>query len=243
MSQQTEVTERMRTILVDWMVDVHLKFKLHPETFFLAVDVVDRFLMTTKGSRATLQLVGVCAMLLAAKHDEIWPPEVKDCIYICANTFSRDDVLRMERQISEALQFRLTVPTVYPFLIRMCDVADANDTVRHLALYVLENAMLDYGMLSYSASHVAFAALMVAQAIFNFSTAGDTSPESCWNSTLQYYSKRSPAHLVPCATQLLESMKINSQPNSRYQAVKRKYSSQKYSQVSSMPLPDALGRN
>ena len=99
----------MRCILLDWMVDVHIKFKLHPETFFLAVDIVDRYLTGNQVTRAKLQLVGVVATLLAAKHEEIWPPEVKDCIYIAANTYSREDILEAEREVSNFLEFKLAL--------------------------------------------------------------------------------------------------------------------------------------
>jgi len=105
----------MRTILVDWLIDVHLKFKLMPETLFLCVDIIDRYLDQRPVTRQQLQLVGVVGMLLAAKYEEIYPPEVKDFIYISANTYTREEVLRMERQVLKAIDFNLTVPTIYPF--------------------------------------------------------------------------------------------------------------------------------
>ena len=69
-------------------------------------------------SRQKLQLVGVVAMLLAAKYEEIYPPEVKDFIYIAANTYTRDDILRMERLMFSTLDHNITCPTVYVFLKR-----------------------------------------------------------------------------------------------------------------------------
>ncbi|MDP2060785.1 MAG: hypothetical protein Q8J97_13670, partial [Flavobacteriaceae bacterium] len=126
-----EINEKMRTILVDWLVDVHLKFKLHEETFFLAVDIVDRYLTTTRVQRAQLQLVGITAVLLAAKYEEIWPPEVKDCVHISAKTYKEDEILRMERAICAALQFKFTVPTPFAFLARLLEVTEADELTKN----------------------------------------------------------------------------------------------------------------
>jgi cyclin B len=63
--KQADINERMRSILVDWLVDVHLKFKLRSETLFLTVHIIDRYLSKEQTTRNKLQLVGVTAMLIA----------------------------------------------------------------------------------------------------------------------------------------------------------------------------------
>lgn len=73
---QPEINESMRAILVDWLIDVHRKFELSPETLYLTINIVDRFLAIKIVSRRELQLVGISAMLMASKYEEIWPPEV-----------------------------------------------------------------------------------------------------------------------------------------------------------------------
>jgi len=77
MSKQVDVNEKMRTILIDWLLEVHLKFKLLPETLFLSVSIIDRFLTLKCVAREQLQLVGVTAMFIACKYEEIYPPEVR----------------------------------------------------------------------------------------------------------------------------------------------------------------------
>jgi cyclin B len=79
MTSQTDINDKMRAILVDWLVEVHLKFKLMPETLFLTVNLIDRYLAAAPVTRKNLQLVGVTAMLLASKYEEIWAPEVRAC--------------------------------------------------------------------------------------------------------------------------------------------------------------------
>ncbi len=73
---QPEINESMRAILVDWMIDVHRKFELSPETLYLTINIIDRFLAIKTVPRRELQFVGISAMLMASKYEEIWPPEV-----------------------------------------------------------------------------------------------------------------------------------------------------------------------
>ena len=75
---QPEINEQMRAILVDWLVEVHTKFELSPETFYLTINIIDRFLAVKTIARRELQLVGISAMLTASKYEEIWAPEVKE---------------------------------------------------------------------------------------------------------------------------------------------------------------------
>lgn len=227
MSAQTEINEKMRTILVDWLVDVHLKFKLHQETFFLAIDLIDRYLAVARVQRSQLQLVGVTCMLLAAKYEEIWPPEVKDCIHISANTYQRDEILRMERNICAALQYKLTTPTPFPMLARLLEVADVDPTTRFLAMYFMEHAVLDYKHLQYLPSQLANASLLLANI-----TLRKADP---WNFTMQYYSRVPLEDFRECARNLLDFTALIA--NSKYQAIRRKYTSSKYNEVARMTLP------
>lgn len=82
LSLQTDITAKMRGILVDWLVDVHLKFKLRTETLYMTINLVDRYLSHNLIHRTKLQLVGVAAMFIACKYEEIYAPVVQDFVYI-----------------------------------------------------------------------------------------------------------------------------------------------------------------
>lgn len=86
----------MRAILVDWIIEVHLKFKLMPETLFITVSLIDRFLERVQIKRHNLQLVGVTAMLIASKYEEIYAPEVNDFVYITDNAYTKQQIFEME---------------------------------------------------------------------------------------------------------------------------------------------------
>jgi len=221
---QTDVNEKMRTILVDWLVDVHLKFKLLPETLFLAVEIIDRFLDKKVVSRQKLQLVGVVAMLLAAKYEEIYPPEVKDFIYIAANTYTRDDILRMERLMFSTLEFNLTVPTVYVFLQRGLQVMEADTKTRQLAQYLAELSLLDYKLLAYTPSLIGASCIYLANKYV-----GAQEP---WSRVLEYYSQYTQSDIEKCATDLL-TVSQNA-PTQKTQAVRKKYSYAKYGEVAKL---------
>jgi len=79
---QEDITEKMRSILIDWLIDVHLKFKLEENTLHITVNIIDRFLSNQKINRKKLQLIGVSCMLIACKFEEIYAPEVRDFVYI-----------------------------------------------------------------------------------------------------------------------------------------------------------------
>ena len=81
MDSQPEINERMRAILVDWLIEVHHKFELMPETLYLTLNIVDRYLASKNVLRRELQLVGLSAMLMASKYEEIWAPEVYTYTY------------------------------------------------------------------------------------------------------------------------------------------------------------------
>jgi cyclin B len=95
----------MRAILVDWLIDVHMKFKLLPETLFITVNLIDRFLSKKSISKSKLQLLGVSSLMIATKYEEIYPPTLSDFVYITDKAYSRDDILTMESSILVALDF------------------------------------------------------------------------------------------------------------------------------------------
>ena len=76
MVSQTDINSKMRAILIDWLIDVHRKFELMPETLYLTVNIVDRYLSMRNISRKLLQLVGMSSMIIACKYEEVYAPHV-----------------------------------------------------------------------------------------------------------------------------------------------------------------------
>ena len=162
MDRQTELNGMMRSILVDWLIEVHMKFRLLPETLYLCVNIIDRYLSLKEVPRNKLQLVGVTALLVACKYEEIYPPEVKDCVYITDRAYTRQDVLDMEAEVVKTLKFSLTVPTAHPFLQRFLHITDASSTVRNLANYYMERMLQEHSALKFKPSLLAATAVCLA---------------------------------------------------------------------------------
>mmetsp|Transcript_15146 Transcript_15146/g.11009 ORF Transcript_15146/g.11009 Transcript_15146/m.11009 type:complete len:168 (+) Transcript_15146:116-619(+) len=146
MKSQADISESMRAILVDWLVDVHRKFKLLPETLFLTVNLLDRYLSKRKVNRAHLQLVGITALLVVTKYEEIYPPSIKDLEFICDSTYARNDIIQMEQSILVTLDFDMCQTSAFRFLERIGKVGQLDLVHFSLALYLLELALLDSKM-------------------------------------------------------------------------------------------------
>lgn len=114
--RQPEITTVMRAKLVDWLIEVQDEYKLENETLYLAVSYMDRFLSEMSVTRAKLQLLGTTVMFLAAKFEEIYPPDADEFAYVTADTYTKEEVVLMERLILRVLGCTMSVPTTNQFL-------------------------------------------------------------------------------------------------------------------------------
>jgi len=163
---QVDIKPRMRTILFNWLVEVHKKFRLTDVSLWTAFSITDRFLSRVELNRDRLQLIGCCSLWIATKYHEIYPPLSKDFVYISDDAFSRADLLRCEEVMCEHLAFNFTVPTVYTFLCRYIKIATHSielkrrrDRVKWLTFYSAERVMLCESSLSFEPSVLASGAL------------------------------------------------------------------------------------
>ncbi|PIM99134.1 Cyclin B [Handroanthus impetiginosus] len=163
MAQQFDINERMRAILIDWLIEVHHKFDLRDETLFLTVNLIDRFLAKQSVARKKLQLVGLVAMLLACKYEEVSVPVVDDLVFISDKAYQRKEVLEMESLMLNTLQFNMSVPTAYVFMRRFLKAAQSDRKLELLSFFLIELCLVEYEMLKYPPSFLAAAAIYTAQ--------------------------------------------------------------------------------
>lgn len=161
MATQTDINSKMRAILIDWLIEVHMKFRLVPETLYICVNIIDRYCSKVQVQRSKLQLVGVTALLIACKYEEIYPPEVRDCVYITDRAYQSSEVLDMEQDIVHKLAFRITVPTAYPFLQRFLSITKAPPLVKHAASYYVERILQEHDMLRFKPSLICASAVIL----------------------------------------------------------------------------------
>ena len=143
MDNQTEIQWSMRSVLMDWLVQVHHRFLLLPETLFLSVNYIDRFLSCKIVSLGKLQLVGATAIFIAAKYEEISFPSVHEIVYMVADAYTNDEILKAERFMLSMLQFELGWPGPMSFLRRISKADDYDLETRTLAKYFLEITIMD----------------------------------------------------------------------------------------------------
>lgn len=162
MDNQTEINERMRAILVDWLIEVHLKFKLKRETLFICINIFDRYISNIYALKSTLQLQGVACLMIACKFEEIYQPEVKDYIYITDNAYSKSLLLAEESRILTTLDFDLNFPSPTTFLDSHFERLGNDDLLRQYSYYLLDASLLDINMNYYPSSILGAAALTLA---------------------------------------------------------------------------------
>merc|ERR1719412_1442150 len=141
--KQTDINGKMRAILIDWLVEVHMKLRMRSETLFLTVNIIDRYLSVRPVLRKKLQLLGVVAMFIAAKYEEIDPPRVHEFAYLTDHTYSKKEIVTMECNVLAALEYQIAVPTVVHFLDRLQRVNGCDAVHKSLAQYALELSLLD----------------------------------------------------------------------------------------------------
>lgn len=223
MKRQPDITNSMRAILVDWLVEVGEEYKLQNETLHLAVNYIDRFLSSMSVLRGKLQLVGTAAMLLASKFEEIYPPEVAEFVYITDDTYSKKQVLGMEHLVLEVLAFDLAAPTVNQFLTQyFLHLQPANCKGESLAMFLGELSLIDADpYLKYLPSLIAGAAFHLAL----YTVTGQSWPESLVQQT--GYTLES---LKPCLMDLHQT--YLKAPQHAQQSIREKYKHSKYHSVS-----------
>lgn len=226
MRRQPDISYSMRTILVDWLVEVGEEYKLHNETLFKSVAYIDRFLSSMAVARPKLQLLGTCAMFIASKFEEIFPPGIEEFIYITDDSYTTKQVLRMERLILKVLCFDLSSPTSYTFLLHIAAKADLASKVCFLAMYICELTLLEADpYLEFCPSLISCGAIALAKRSLG---CGEV-----WPNKLVDITGYTLSQLGPVITHLNETHRKSF--TLAQTAIRQKYKTAKYQHVSDVP--------
>lgn len=163
MDYQLKIDETTRSTLIDWIIQIHHNFKLLPETLFLTINIIDRYFCSRQISSREVQLVALAAMLIATKYEEIYPPLLKDFVYICDQLFSANDILEMEKSILFVLDFDIQLTSAYRFLERFAKHQKLDQVTFFLSQYMLELGLLDSKMNQFNNSLQAISAIYTAK--------------------------------------------------------------------------------
>lgn len=167
MDHQMEIQWSMRSVLMDWLVQVHSRFNLLPETLFLTVNYIDRFLTYKAVSISKLQLVGATALLVASKYEEINCPSLEEIAYMVDGSYAVEEILKAERFMLSMLGFELGWPGPMSFLRRISKADDYDLETRTLAKYFLEVTIMDERFVASPPSYVAAGAHCLSRLILS----------------------------------------------------------------------------
>ncbi|CAM0875910.1 unnamed protein product [Alopecurus aequalis] len=230
---QADITPNMRGILVDWLVEVAEEYKLVSDTLYLTVSYIDRFLSANSLNRQKLQLLGVSAMLIASKYEEISPPNVEDFCYITDNTYMKQELVKMESDILNILKFEMGNPTAKTFL-RLFIRSGQEDkkfpsmSLEFMGSYLAELSLLEYGCVQFLPSVVAASAVFVARLTLN----PDSNP---WTKKLQSVTGYKASDLKDCIS-TIHDLQLSRRGQS-WNAIRDKYKQHRFKGVSALLPP------
>jgi len=167
MSNQPDLEWQMRGILMDWLLEVHTRFRLLPETLFLAVNIIDRFLSAKIVQLDRLQLVGVTAMFIASKYEEVLSPHVSNFRHVADDGFTEEEILSAERFVLGALNYDLSYPNPMNFLRRISKADNYDVQTRTLGKYLLEISCLDHRFIGHPPHRIAASAMYLARMVLD----------------------------------------------------------------------------
>jgi len=246
MSKQPEVNSKMRAMLVDWLIDVGIEYELENETVFLTVSYIDQFLSSLTISLQNFQLLGTAALFIASKYEEIYPPELKDFIFVTDDAYTKFQMLSMEKVILKSLNFSVSPPTIFYFLKYFLTKLSLPTYVQYFAEYLCFLSLLYTDpFLSYSPSDIAISSIILA--LHTYTITDLVSLDEFKQLTKIHFCKDDEGKLSDAKAILIRQSCVNAMyklqktaAEDSQQAVYTKYSSDKYLSVATVEIADEV---
>lgn len=223
MKQQIDINDQMRAILVDWLIEVHHRFRFKRKTLFQTVYIIDLFLSNNVIYKKNLQLLGVASLLISAKENEVIYPTIEDFISITDNAYNISELLNMEIHVLQTLNFDILLPSPEEFYNILSKIFNFNKIQHHFGEYFLDSSLIDYNMLKYKYSTISNASIYIVMKFFHLNGYKDL-----YSSKL-ILANTSEKLIKECAKDLCILVKNLS--NSYLKATKEKYSSKELDNV------------
>ncbi|CAM8941588.1 unnamed protein product [Rhodiola kirilowii] len=229
---QKDLKPEMRAILVDWLVEVAEGCRLSADAVFLAVNYIDRYLMTNVVKRNKLQLLGVSCLLVASKYEENVPPYLEEMCFLTDNSSTNDEILNMEKEVVKLLNHEMNAPTIKTFLRILAKVSpnkeQSSTLLEFIERYLSELSLLNYQLLRFPPSLIAASVVFLAR----FTIMPGRHP---WTMELQQYSGYRPSDLKECA---LNIHKLQLSKGHPCFAIKEKFMQKKFKEVANITPAD-----
>ena len=226
---QKYINEKMRTILLDWLIDVHSKFKLVDETLFLTINIIDRYLSKQSINKKYFQLLGITAMFIASKYEDIYPPEIKEFIFMTDNAYTPEELIKLESDILDKIEFNMTYPTSLRFLEIFKKKLNLTDIDFYRCRFFIEICLFDYNCCYFSPSLIAATSVILNYKINNIRNKDcNNFDEKVLKNIIGYNMKE----IYPCLYYLVSGLKQVNDVNNKYTSLKRKFGKEEFMKVS-----------
>ena len=229
MSRQNEINEKMRSILVDWIIEVHFKFGFTDETLFMTVSIIDRYLSIAQISRTNFQLLGITALMIACKHEEIDLPKINDFIYITDNAYVKGEVIKMEEMVLSKLNFAFLYPSPIKFFEYLSLHFHFEKKHHMMGKYLMESFLLDVKNMKYKPSIISCACTYIVMKFFKMPNYHDSYSKKFYvlDEAVGKYSEHS---IKECAKDIC--LYVDNINKTNYKACLKKYSKPEQEKVS-----------
>ena len=221
MTEQKDINAKMRSILIDWLIDVHFKFGFTDETLFLTVSIIDRYISISQISRSNFQLLGITALMIACKHEEIDLPKIDDFIYITDHAYVKNEVLKMEYDVLNKLDFSFLYPSPIKFYEYLSIHFNFDKKMHMMGKYLMETFLLDVKNFKYKPSIIACACAYIVMKFFKINNYNEAYDKKFYNldSNEGEYTE---GNVKDCAREIC--MLVDNINKSNFQACVKKYS-------------------
>ena len=224
MENQKEINAEMRAVLVNWLVDVHLKFKHKEQTLFLCVDLIDRYLSCNQIEREKFQLVGISALFIACKHEEVVLPNPKEFIFITENAYTFEELYGMEYEMLKQIDFCVMVPTMLDFFQCYSIMFSLSHKEDSLGRYLINCVTNDCYMTKYTHSLVALSSAYISVKHFRKTENKEMTSKKVYNTINEIEFKDCIRDIIKCQQFLIKSTEFTS--------VRDKFEKEEYDRVS-----------
>lgn len=234
MSRQENLEDIHRKVLIGWLVEVHSTLKMHPDTLYLCINLIDRYSQANQVDKSEYQLLSLGCMLIAVKMEEL-RDDVADFLAFCESCkYKRNEVFEMEMKVLMCLQFSTIVPVSVFFLTRFKRAAFSSEIMYFLCQEILEIALLSTNLLKFKPSALAASAILISQVV-------SKSAIGLWTPTLEHYTTYKAIDLKECVIELLDEVNqyFVDPDRMKYNSIFIKYSSESKGRVATIELPTA----
>jgi len=227
------INKNMRMILVDWLIQVQHHLRVSQESLYLSVSILDYVLHKRDVDPDKLQLVGITSLLIATKIEEYYPAEINKLLHLTENSYSRVDVVNLERVLLQILEFKAYIPSPQVFLLRYARAAlkCGDDQFYETCSFIIDTHLVLPDHSCILPSELAGSAVLLAQLLYKLSSASGSKEEESpsakeiWTPTLEFFSNLSLPELLPTSLEMVKQMIRSCADNYKYRGAIGKYQS------------------